>query len=382
MAENFRHGLPEELAGWMYKKQRVFPAKKKRYFKLASQVLSSHVRNNADPSWEQNLLGAEVVGLEGPRRITVMCPDRTVRLYTETAGEYYKWLDALQKAASRRIEDFYELGQSLGEGAFAKVLLGLDRSTLEKFAVKIIEKQSDDELGLQFIWRELSVMKSVNHPNIVRTYDIFDTKNRLYIVLEYMPGGTLGEILKKLGRFTEAQARPILKDILSGVAYLHDKSIVHRDLKLKNILCESKEMPVRVKLADFGLANFVGVRTVSKVALQSQVGSPHYVAPEVLREEPYGPVVDAWAVGIILHIMLTRRYPFAGETIQETLELVCRGRFSLQGSEWDRVSDDGKNLLSALLTEDPTERITARAALDHPWFKCLADEKPLSTNPA
>lgn len=216
-------------------------------------------------------------------------------------------------------------------------------------------------------------MKSVSFPSVVRTYDIFDTKNRLYIVLEYMPGGTLGEILKKLGRFTEAQARPVLKDILEGVAYLHDKSIVHRDLKLKNILCDRKELPVRVKLADFGLANFVGVRTVSKVALQSQVGSPHYVAPEVLREEPYGPSVDVWAVGIILHILLSRRYPFAGETIQETLELVCRGRFSLQGSEWDRVSEECKHLLVQLLKEDPTERITAREALAHPWFKTQHD---------
>lgn len=306
--------------------------------------------------------------MEGSRRIVVMCPDRTVRLFTETPGDYYHWLDALQKAANRRIEDYYELGQSLGEGAFAKVVMGLDRTTLEKFAVKIIEKQSDDELGQQFVWRELNVMKSVNHPNIVRTYDIFDTKNRLYIVLEYMPGGTLGEILKRVGKFTEEQARPILADILQGVAYLHDKSIVHRDLKLKNILCENKDMPVRVKLADFGLANFVGVRTVSKVALKSQVGSPHYVAPEVLREEPYGPVVDTWAVGVILHIMLTRRYPFAGETIQETLELVVRGRFSLVGSEWDRISDNAKSLLQGLLREDPQERLSARDALAHPWF--------------
>lgn len=416
MAENFRHGMPEELAGWLYKKQKVFPTKKKRYFKLASQVLSSHVQNvslvlsplnpqldvylnfecseklthqlitllpppstrlllhpshivqTADASWEQNLLGAEVVGVENARRIVVMCPDRTVRLFTDTPDDYYYWLDALQKAANRRIEDYYELGQSLGEGAFAKVVMGLDRTTLEKFAVKIIEKQSDDELGQQFVWRELNVMKNVNHPNIVRTYDIFDTKNRLYIVLEYMPGGTLGEILKKVGRFDEEQARTILADILNGVAYLHDKSIVHRDLKLKNILCEKKEMPVRVKLADFGLANFVGVRTMSKVALKSQVGSPHYVAPEVLREEAYGPVVDTWAVGVILHIMLTRRYPFAGETIQETLELVVQGRFSLAGSDWDRTSDQAKNLLQGLLREDPQERLSARDALAHPWF--------------
>eukprot|EP00172_Hildenbrandia_rubra_P003141 Plantae.Rhodophyta-Hildenbrandia_rubra.ctg46636.p1 GENE.Plantae.Rhodophyta-Hildenbrandia_rubra.ctg46636~~Plantae.Rhodophyta-Hildenbrandia_rubra.ctg46636.p1 ORF type:complete len:374 (-),score=73.82 Plantae.Rhodophyta-Hildenbrandia_rubra.ctg46636:526-1647(-) len=368
MAGNFRNGVEESIQGFMYKAQRIFPTKKKRYFKLSSQVLSSYRQISSRASWEQSVLGAEVIGQEASNRITVLCPDRTIRLYPETSSDYDHWLDALQKASSRRLEDFYELGKSLGEGAFAKVVLGLDRSTLEEFAVKIIDKHTEDEQGMEFVWRELNVMKSVDHPNIVKTYDIFDTKQRLNIVLEYMPGGTLAEVLKKCGRFTEEQAKPVLKDILSGVSYLHEKSIVHRDLKLKNILCESKEMPVRVKLADFGLANFVGVRTVSKIALQSQVGSPHYVAPEVLREESYGPAVDVWAVGIIFHIMLTRRYPFAGETIQETLELVCRGRFSLVGSEWDRISDGAKNLLQGLLREDPMERLSARESLKHPWF--------------
>ena len=111
-----------------------------------------------------------------------MCADRIVRLSTDIPDDYYHWLDALQKAANRRIEDYYELGETLGEGAFATVVMGLDRITLERFAVKMIEKQQDDELGLQFVWRELNVMKSVSHPNIVRTYDIFDTRNFLYIV--------------------------------------------------------------------------------------------------------------------------------------------------------------------------------------------------------
>jgi len=142
-----------------------------------------------------------------------------------------------------------ELGSLLGEGAFARVVMGLDRTTLQQYAVKVIEKQSDDAQGLEFIWRELNVMKAVNHPNIVRTYDIFDTRTRLYIVLEYMPGGTLADLLKHTGRFTEAQARPVLRDILRGVAYLHSKSVVHRDLKLKNILCDRRELPVSVKLA-------------------------------------------------------------------------------------------------------------------------------------
>jgi len=116
------------------------------------------------------------------------------------------------------------------------------------------------------------------------------------------------------------------------------------------------------------LANFVGVRTQSRIVLQSQVGSPHYVSPEVLREEMYGPPVDLWACGIIMHIILTRRYPFAGETIQETLELVCKGRFSPVGAEWDRISSDAKSLLQGLLREDPAERLTAEEALRHPWL--------------
>ncbi|OSX81569.1 hypothetical protein BU14_0014s0117 [Porphyra umbilicalis] len=368
MAENFRHGVPEDLSGWMLKRNRVMPTKKKRYFKLAAQVLSSHVKDTSQASWEQSVLGADVSGSSRRMRITVTCPDRSVRVFLTRRDDYEAWLDALQKASSRRIEEHYELGSLLGEGAFARVVMGLDRTTLQQYAVKVIEKQSDDAQGLEFIWRELNVMKAVNHPNIVRTYDIFDTRTRLYIVLEYMPGGTLADLLKHTGRFTEAQARPVLRDILRGVAYLHSKSVVHRDLKLKNILCDRRELPVSVKLADFGLANFVGVRTQSRIVLQSQVGSPHYVSPEVLREEMYGPPVDLWACGIIMHIILTRRYPFAGETIQETLELVCKGRFSPVGAEWDRISSDAKSLLQGLLREDPAERLTAEEALCHPWL--------------
>lgn len=161
----------------------------------------------------------------------------------------------------------------LGEGAFARVVMGLDRTTLQQYAVKVIEKQSDDAQGLEFIWRELNVMKAVNHPNIVRTYDIFDTRSRLYIVLEYMPGGTLADLLKHTGRFTEAQARPVLRDILRGVAYLHSKSVVHRDLKLKNILCDRRELPVSVKLAGT-FRVFVGWGWVGTRKVCGGVGAP------------------------------------------------------------------------------------------------------------
>lgn len=395
--------MATDLSGWLKKKQRILPGKKKRYFKLASQVLSSHVSivriafghgyiwaaacsgdiltcvgltQSAEASWEHNLLGADVLGIESSQEICVMCPSsiraskRTIRLLAEDRTDYYVWLEALERAANRRIEDFYGLGPCIGRGAFATVYLAMAKNSLQKYAIKVIEKDADDELGLEHAWRELNVMKSINHESIVRTYDIFDTENRVYLVLEYMAGGTLSDLLKTMRRFTEDQARQILTEILEGVAYLHDNSIVHRDLKLTNILCTSSKTntPVHVKLADFGLANFVGVRTVSKIALHSQVGSPHYVAPEVLLGDAYGPTVDTWSIGIIMHIMLSCRYPFAGETIQETLEQVSKCRYSLSGDDWCYISDSAKHFLRGLLCLDPQKRLGARDALAHPWI--------------
>jgi len=312
---------------------------------------------------------AHVEGDEAQLRITVECEGRTVQMIAFSQEDYDKWMQALQRAASRRIEDYYNLGKLIGEGGFAKVVVGTDSETNEKFAVKVISKQNSDDEEMEFLARELNIMKRVNHPNVIQTFDIFDSKKHLYIVLEYMEAGTLHEVYQKSRPFTEDQARSVVKDIMQGVDYLHSRNIVHRDLKLKNILCQSSTFPLNCKLADFGLSNFVGARTMSKVILQSQVGSPHYVAPEVLSGGLYGPGVDIWSVGVIAHVLLTGKYPFAGKTMQETLERVAKGRVMFKDAVWKDVQLEAFSFVKDCLRDQPEERLTAESALKHPWLR-------------
>jgi len=215
-------------------------------------------------------------------------------------------------------------------------------------------------------------MKRVDHHNVVRTVDLFDTKAKLYIVMEYMPGGTLADVFKKKREFPFEELRTIAYEIICGIEYLHEHNIVHRDLKPRNILCSKADAPYGLKLADFGLSNFVGTQTFSRAALKSQVGSPHYVAPEVLRENAaYGPPVDMWSVGVIMWVLTFKEFPIAGETMQETLELVAKGKVDFGTREFTEQPYDLQSLFRSLLRESPGDRFTARQALDHPFFKPL-----------
>mmetsp|Transcript_11343 Transcript_11343/g.47295 ORF Transcript_11343/g.47295 Transcript_11343/m.47295 type:complete len:167 (+) Transcript_11343:83-583(+) len=157
-----------------------------------------------------------------------------------------------------------------------------------------------------------------------------------------------------------------MSEIVAAVEKLHSMKIVHRDLKLKNILCTNANFPLEVKIADFGLSNYV---RDGSVALKSHVGSPHYVAPEVLKKDcKYGPEVDLWSCGVVLHLMFTGRYPFDGGTIKEILECVARGDFKMDSPAWKLVSEEGKEFLRKLLTVDIRQRMTASDALNHCWM--------------
>jgi len=369
-AENFRHAAPlGAVEGFLTRKRGLMKGKMKCYFKLQSELLQCFKNVKDDLIFELGMDGANVSRDPKKNIITITWTDRKEVLVAANTEDFEHWAVALEKSSKNNIENYYEMGEMLGEGAFAKVVLGVDKGTLEKFAVKIIKKESADKQELEFIRRELNIMRNVNHDRVLRTHDIFDTTKFIYIVLEYMPAGTLSDVFRERGKPTEPEVKEVAQDILLGLQYLHKKGIVHRDLKLKNILCKSKEPPLESKLADFGLSNFVAGRTRQSMALKSQVGSPHYVAPEVLEEEPYGPPVDLWSCGVILYILLSGKYPFAGETIQDTLEMVVSARISMNDEAWDEVSSEAKFLVAALLKRNPRERLTATQALEHEWFK-------------
>jgi len=159
-----------------------------------------------------------------------------------------------------------------------------------------------------------------------------------------------------------------MRDIVSGVAYLHAHSIVHRDLKPENVLCKSKEWPYGVKIADFGLANYIQEWEDSKRP-KTVVGTVGYIAPEVVRKERFGPAVDMWSCGVILFIMLSGKMPFYGETDEECLQKISEGEFHFQEDEWEHIGPEAKSFVRSLLQVEPNKRLTARACLYHPWLE-------------
>ena len=209
-------------------------------------------------------------------------------------------------------------------------------------------------------------MRQLDHPNIVRLYEVFQDDKRFYLVTELCQGGELFEAITKRTHFNEQVAASIIKQILSAIAYCHSKSIVHRDLKPENILLEDKkdDGDFQIKVIDFGAS----MRFDPSKKMNQVFGTAYYIAPEILKLE-YNEKCDVWSVGVILYILLSGKPPFGGENDKEILDNVRTGIFSMSGNEWSLVSSEAKDLVKQMLTFDPVQRISAEEALNHLWIK-------------
>lgn len=372
-----RHATPINMEGWLQKEGKRFRSRYKRYLILKGGVLSNHHSATSPSTWEVRAADCPFSVGSRQNELVIQLPQRRISFFADTHENFKKWQTALKSASASGVDDFYKLGQLLGEGAFAQVKLAVDRETGEKCAVKIIKKKGYDPKEMEFIMREMSIMKSVSHPNIVNTVDMFDTLTHLHIVLEYMSGGELFDIIADAGSFSEQQASQVTRDVIKGVQYLHMHDIVHRDIKPENVLCVTKDWPLRVKIADFGLANFSQDGEIHEQQ-QSMIGTPGYVAPEVVKREKYGTAVDMWAVGVLLYIMLSGKMPFYGKDDIACLRMIASGNYSMPPREWGRVSEDAISLVKGLLQLNPDKRLTANAALQHRW---LEDPNNLSSSP-
>lgn len=268
---------------------------------------------------------------------------------------------------SQYLDRYYKLGNVLGEGAFAKVRFGTDRQTAEVFAVKEIDKKSNNQREAELTVREVKIMMKIMHPHVVNTHDIFESLSHLHLVIEYMQGGELFDIIADQGHLSEQRASQVLRDIITAVDYLHELGVVHCDIKPENILCATKQWPLHVKLCDFGLANVVD-QSAGDESMTATTGTPGYVAPEVILKKRYGPPVDMWAIGVVLYVMLSGRMPFYGRDDVECLRRTATGRYSFPEREWSNISADAKSLVKALLQINPEKRLTAKAALQHRWL--------------
>jgi len=220
---------------------------------------------------------------------------------------------------------------------------------------------------------EINIMKKLSHPNVVQMKAVFDTPEILYIVMEILQGGELYERIVKQKKFTEENAATITRQIFEALAYLHEIGIVHRDLKLENLLLVSKnEEDMRIKLADFGLSKLYSGKN-----LVTACGTPFYVAPDVLVGGGYGPAVDIWSAGILLYVLLSGRLPFSADNDADLFRLIMKADLVFKSPQFDIVSDTAKDLISKVLVADPTKRLTAKQALDHPFLKNKAQTTPL-----
>lgn len=375
-----RHGTPANIDGWLQKEGKFFRSRYSRYLRLRGSLLSNHHNEDSPATWEVNVVDCPVAVGSRENELIIALPQRRVSFFAANSDEYNQWTAALKLASASGVEDFYRMGKLLGEGAFAQVRLGVDKETGERFAIKIIKKKEYDAKEMDFLVREVNILKSVSHQHIVNTHDVFDTRDRLHLVLEFMEGGELFDIIADAGHFSEQAASQVMRGIVKGVQYLHLHSIVHRDLKPENVLCTKKQWPLQVKLADFGLANFAedGSIQESTTGNGCMVGTPGYVAPEVVKREPYGPPVDMWACGVLLYIMLSGKMPFYGRDDAECLKRIAAGHFAMPDREWKAISVEARSLVKSLLQVDPAKRLTANAALQH---KFLDEPNALSDTP-
>ncbi|XP_041122940.1 MAP/microtubule affinity-regulating kinase 3 isoform X4 [Polyodon spathula] len=261
----------------------------------------------------------------------------------------------------------YRLLKTIGKGNFAKVKLARHILTGREVAIKIIDKTQLNPTSLQKLFREVRIMKILNHPNIVKLFEVIETDKTLYLIMEYASGGEVFDYLVAHGRMKEKEARSKFRQIVSAVQYCHQKHIVHRDLKAENLLLDAD---MNIKIADFGFSNEFTLGN----KLDTFCGSPPYAAPELFQGKKYeGPEVDVWSLGVILYTLVSGSLPFDGQNLKELRERVLRGKYRIPFY----MSTDCENLLKRFLVLNPIKRGTLEQTMKDRWINAGCEEEEL-----
>ena len=262
--------------------------------------------------------------------------------------------------------DYHKI-KLLGQGSFGTVYLVKNKKLNNNFAMKIIEKSSNDEEKEDEIKNEINILRKLDHPNILKINDFFSTKKEYFLITEFCPEGELFYEIKNFAPFEEPLAGWYMKQILSAVNYCHKSKIIHRDLKPENILIyqRNKKGFNSIKIIDFGTAILFNKKD------KNLAGSIYYLAPEIIsKNRKYTEKCDIWSCGIIMYILLTGKPPFNGDSDEEILKKILQNHLDLEKYPWSVISLKAKDLIKKLLETDTKKRITAEEALNHEWFKC------------
>lgn len=275
---------------------------------------------------------------------------------------------------SQRVDDaYYFMKPPIGSGLFGAVYRAKHKKSGVIRAIKRIKKDHVNGANLQSLLNDVDILKKLDHPNIIKVYEFFQDEAAYYVVTDLCTGGELFEKIVQEKTFTEKQAAEYMRQILSAIAYCHEKQLVHCDLKPENIMLESPNSSL-IKIIDFGNSSICA----KDQRLTNKFGSVYYVAPEVLNSS-YNEKCDVWSLGVILYLLLTGKPPFNGNSDQQILQKVYAGTYTMDIPEMAEISATAKDLIKKMLTFKMDERITAKDCLNHPWIKQEGKVQELSS---
>ena len=313
---------------------------------------NSNSNPNTTPSWPQNCL---VVSKSQPALVSTASDNN---LCTEKERKYLIKVLTCPSLNFRGSSEFYAFSQVLGQGSFAKVRLAKHKLSAEQVAVKTYEKSKlRDQKHLKRVLQEVKLMEKFDHPKVIRLFEAFESPKRVHIVMEYVKGTNLCAYVKEKKRLQEPEARRIFAELCDAMIYIHDLGIVHRDIKLENVLLDTNN---KVKLVDFGFSI-----SCKEKKLHVFCGTPSYMAPEIVkRKEYHGKPVDIWSMGVVLYALLCGRFPFSAQSYPDLYKKIAKGQYHCP----DDLSSGAKDIISRLLVVDPSVRYTLDQIVEHNWI--------------
>ena len=260
--------------------------------------------------------------------------------------------------------DKYTVEKEIGAGGYARCLLVKNKTTGQLYACKELQKNKLNNVAS--LKSEIQILIKLDHPNIIKLYEIYENDNYIYLVMELCTGGELFDrIIQKTEQgkqFTEKEVANIFQQMMSAINYCHSNKIVHRDLKPENLLLATQDENSPIKVIDFGMSRIFN----NKQAMFDKVGTAYYISPEVL-DGFYDEKCDIWSAGVILYILLCGYPPFNGNDDDEIFESIKKRKFVFPDAEWANISKEAKDLINKMLS-DPLTRLTAEQVLSHPWL--------------
>ncbi|XP_012540589.2 serine/threonine-protein kinase 17B [Monomorium pharaonis] len=301
---------------------------------------------------------------------------------TSIPGHLAPTPERLERLLSKQtLEELYEVEeQPFARGKYATVRRCRERSSGRQWAAKFLRKRRRaQELRAEAL-HEVAVLDAAAHcSRLVSLHQVFETNTEMVLVLELAPGGELQMILDRDEVPEERQVARLLKQILDGIAFLHSLNVAHLDIKPQNLVLTGEFPDCDVKLCDFGISRYIS----HGADIREILGTPDYVAPEVLNYEPISLATDMWSVGVLLYVLLTGCSPFGGDTKQETFCNISRCRLDFPDDLFEDVSEEARDLMRKLMVKDPNERLTVTECLQHPWFSMFEQPlAPLTTCPS